>query len=169
MGGDFLDYVFSSQIFTIQIIIIAHWVLHWIRLGIAHWSVDFWVLSRSCLSLNLIPIMLLRHSKIIFLMILLISTAIPSVEGYLAYTASSKPNPRGRVWCHRHADCVSLNRRWCCVPYGNRQLAVNGVCSGFYNKVDGLTRTLYCRRAWSSPEPSTVWCDQWCRRSSTIM
>lgn len=60
--------------------------------------------------------------------------AISESQGYLAYMSTVRANTREKIWCNGHADCVSLNWRWCCVPYGNRKLAVNGVSLLVFNK-----------------------------------
>lgn len=63
---------------------------------------------------------------IIYLVISLV--VVQDCEGaYLDKPLSLKLGYREKVWCHRHADCVSLNYRWCCVPFGDRKIAVNGV------------------------------------------
>lgn len=82
-------------------------------------------------------------------------------EGFLAYTASTRTGFREKVWCHRHADCAALNWRWCCVPFGNRQLAVNGVSIGgcAMDEHHGL-KSILCRPVKCNPEPITVWCDK---------
>lgn len=70
---------------------------------------------------------------------------ITESNGFLAFVSTNRSGFRDKVWCHRHADCVLLNWRWCCVPFGDRTLAINGVSRRIYFgenlRVKKLTRT----------------------------